>query len=293
MTNDQIHVVGVFGLGTMGAGMARSLLREGIETVVWDRSRGRSQPFAALGATVTANAEDAANQSDIAITMVADADAVLAVADEYKMLGALPANATWLQMSTVGVAGFDRIVQLVDAKRPDVALFDAPVSGTKEHAEAGQLTIFASGPDDQRDGAQRVFDAIAGRTVWLGPAGLGSGLKLVNNLMLAFVVEGMSEAISLAHSLGLTTEAVIQAIGIGPLASPYTTAKLDRIARNDYDPEFSLSLALKDVHLALDTAVYGELPTLASLAREWQYAEDRGFGSQDVTAVVRALAVSS
>jgi 3-hydroxyisobutyrate dehydrogenase len=98
MTNDQIHVVGVFGLGTMGAGMARSLLREGIETVVWDRSRGRSQPFAALGATVTANAEDAANQSDIAITMVADADAVLAVADEYKMLGALPANATWLQM---------------------------------------------------------------------------------------------------------------------------------------------------------------------------------------------------
>lgn len=285
--------VGVFGLGTMGAGMAHSLLRAGIDTVVWDRSNERAEPFAALGAAVVASAEIAAKQSDIAITMVTDADAVLAVADDQNMLGALPTNATWLQMSTIGVTGFKRVAQLVNTKRPDVALFDAPVSGTKGPAEAGQLTIFASGPEDRRETVQPVFAAIGGRTIWLGPAGLGSGLKLANNLMLAFIVEGMGEAIGLAHSLGLTTEAVIEAIGNGPLAAPYVTAKLDRIARNDYDAEFSLSLALKDVHLALDTASYGQLPVLSRLAEQWQYVEDTGFGSQDVTSVVRALTASS
>jgi 3-hydroxyisobutyrate dehydrogenase len=281
--------VGVFGLGTMGSGMARSLLRNGIDTVVWDRSPERCAPFSQLGAIVAPTAEEAAARSKVAITMVTDADAVLAVAEEHNMLAALRSDAAWLQMSTVGTAGFERVADLARSKRPDVYLFDAPVSGTKRPAEEGKLTIFASGPDEARALVDPIFAALGQRTIWLGPAGLGSRLKLVNNVMLAFVVEGMGEAISLAHHLELTTEAVIETIGFGPLASPYMVSKLDRIAHGEYESEFSLSLALKDVKLALDAIAPDRQSVVESLAEQWQDAEDRGFGSQDVTAIVRAI----
>jgi 3-hydroxyisobutyrate dehydrogenase len=276
----------------MGHGMAQSLLRAGIDTTVWDRSPAHVEGFAELGATPARSAEAAARQSDVAITMVPDADAVLAIADHERMLAALPVGASWLQMSTIGVAGFERVAALVETERPDVMLFDAPVSGSKQPALEGELTIFASGPADARARVQPVFDALGQRTLWLGPAGLGSRLKLVNNVMLAFVVEGMGESIALAHHFGLTTEAVIDAVGVGALASPYMAAKLDRIAHDRYDAEFSLSLALKDVELALGSVDPGQLPVTGRLAEEWQQAANAGLGAEDVTAVVRLLAGS-
>jgi 3-hydroxyisobutyrate dehydrogenase len=276
----------------MGHGMAQSLLRAGIDTTVWDRSPARVEGFAELGATPARSAEAAARQSDVAITMVPDADAVLAIAEHERMLAALPEGASWLQMSTIGVAGFERVAALVETERPDVMLFDAPVSGSKQPALEGELTIFASGPADARPRVQPVFDALGQRTLWLGPAGLGSRLKLVNNVMLAFVVEGMGESIALAHHFGLTTEAVIDAVGVGALASPYMAAKLDRIAHDRYDAEFSLSLALKDVELALGSVDPGQLPVTGRLAEEWQQAANAGLGAEDVTAVVRLLAGS-
>jgi 3-hydroxyisobutyrate dehydrogenase len=276
----------------MGHGMAQSLLRAGIDTTVWDRSPARVEGFAELGATPARSAEAAARQSDVAITMVPDADAVLAIAEHERMLAALPEGASWLQMSTIGVAGFERVAAFVETERPDVMLFDAPVSGSKQPALEGELTIFASGPADARPRVQPVFDALGQRTLWLGPAGLGSRLKLVNNVMLAFVVEGMGESIALAHHFGLTTEAVIDAVGVGALASPYMAAKLDRIAHDRYDAEFSLSLALKDVELALGSVDPGQLPVTGRLAEEWQQAANAGLGAEDVTAVVRLLAGS-
>ena len=80
--------------------------------------------------------------------MVTDADVVFSIAQDQGMLAALAPGAVWVQMSTIGVAGIERVKTLVDAERPDVTLIDAPVSGSKDPAEQGQLTIFASGPDE-------------------------------------------------------------------------------------------------------------------------------------------------
>jgi 3-hydroxyisobutyrate dehydrogenase len=133
-----------------------------------------------------------------------------------------------------------------------------------------------------------VFDALGQRTLWLGPVGLGSRLKLVNNTLLAFIVEGIAESISLAHSLSLTTQAVIDGVGSGPLASAYVNAKMQRIATGEYGPEYSLALGLKDVRLALE-AGDEQLPVLSELANTWQVLVDRGLGHEDVTVVTRAL----
>jgi 3-hydroxyisobutyrate dehydrogenase len=280
--------VAVLGVGGMGQGMADSLLRAGIRTVVWDRNAEAAARLATRGATVAASAEDAAAEAGIAITMVPDAAAVLSVALESRMLNALPSGAVWAQMSTIGVEGTERVAALVRSERPDVTFVDAPVSGTRGPAEQGALTIFASGPESAQARLAPIFDALGQRTLWLGPAGLGSRLKLVNNTLLAFIVEGIAESISLAHCLSLTTQAVIDGVGSGPLASAYVNAKMQRIATGEYGPEYSLALGLKDVRLALE-AGDEQLPVLAELANTWQVLVDRGLGHQDVTVVTRAL----
>jgi 3-hydroxyisobutyrate dehydrogenase len=205
------------------------------------------------------------------------------------MLGALAPNAIWAQMSTIGVAGIERVAALVDAERPDVTLLDAPVSGSKAPAEQGQLTIFASGPDEARSHVGPLFEALGQRTIWVGAVGAGSRLKLVNNTWLAFTAEAVAASLALARRLGLETEKVVDALGGSTLVSTWQAAKLERIAAGEYSPQFALSLALKDVHLALQAADDGRFAALASLADEWQQAVDDGLGDQDLTVMARAL----
>jgi 3-hydroxyisobutyrate dehydrogenase len=285
----QSDTVAVLGIGSMGHGMATSALRAGIPTIVWNREPGRTRDLADLGAEVAETAADAAARAGIVITMVTDADAVVSLATEQGMLSALAPGSIWAQMSTIGVAGIERVTQLVEAQRTDVTLLDAPVSGSKEPAEHGQLTIFASGPDDARSRVAPMFDALGQRTIWVGPLGAGSRMKLVNNTLLAFTAEGIGASIALAHRLDVETETVIDALDGGPLVSPWESAKLQRIAKGDYSPQFSLALALKDVHLALESVDAGRFESLASLAREWERAVDQGLGDQDLTVVTRAL----
>src|SRR5947199_4593494 len=173
--------VAVLGIGAMGHGMAISALRAGIPTVVWDRTPQATRDLAELGAEVAANAADAARRATIVVTMVPDADAVVATARDEGMLAALAPRSIWVQMSTIGVAGIERVAALVEHERPDITLVDAPVSGSKDPAEHGQLTIFASGPDDVRARVAPLFDALGHRTLWVGPTGTGTRVKVVNN----------------------------------------------------------------------------------------------------------------
>jgi 3-hydroxyisobutyrate dehydrogenase len=254
------------GIGSMGHGMATSALRAGIPTIVWNRDLEATRDLAELGADVAGTAADAARRAAIVVTMVTDADAVVSIARDQGMLAALAPNAIWAQMSTIGVAGIERVAALVDAERPDVTLLDAPVSGSKVPAEQGQLTIFASGPDEARSHVGPLFEALGQRTIWVGAVGAGSRLKLVNNTWLAFTAEAVASSIALARRLGLGIETVVGALDGGPLVSPWQAAKLQRIAKDDYSTQFGLSLALKDVHLALQAADDDRFAALASLA---------------------------
>jgi 3-hydroxyisobutyrate dehydrogenase len=204
------------------------------------------------------------------------------------MLAALAPGAVWVQMSTIGVAGIERVAAMVAAERPDVTLLDAPVSASRDPAEQGQLTIFASGPHEARSRVAALFDALGQRTIWVGGVGAGSRLKLVNNTLVAFAAEAAATSVALAGRLGLQTGTVEEALGGGPIVSPWQAAKLQRIAKGDFSAQFSLSLALKDVHLALQAAD-DRFAALAGLADEWQQAVDEGLGGQDLTVVTRAL----
>jgi 3-hydroxyisobutyrate dehydrogenase len=279
----------VLGIGAMGHGMAASALRAGIPTIVWDRRREATRDLAERGAQAHATAADAARQAAIVVTMVTDADAVLSIARDQGMLGALAPGAIWAQMSTIGVAGVDAVAAVARSERPDVMLLDAPVSGSKDPAERGQLTIFASGPEAARSRVAPLFDALGQRTIWVGEAGAGTRLKLVNNTWLAFATEALATSVALARRLGLETATVVDALGGGPLVSSWQEAKLRRVADGEYSAQFALSLAVKDVRLALQAVGDDPFPVLAALAGEWQQAVDQGLGAADLTVVTRMI----
>jgi 3-hydroxyisobutyrate dehydrogenase len=289
MTATGQEPVAVLGIGAMGHAMATSMLRAGIPTIVWNRRPTAARDLAGLGADVAETAADAARRAAIVVTMVTDTDAVISIARDQGMLAALAPGAIWAQMSTIGVAGIERVAAMAQAERPDVTFLDAPVSGSKDPAEQGQLTIFASGPEQARPRVAALFDALGQRTIWVGEVGAGSRLKLVNNTLVAFAAEAVANAAALARRLGLQTETVIQALAGSPLVSPWQAAKLQRIATGEFSAQFALSLALKDVRLAPLGADDDRLAALACLAEEWQQAVDEGLGDQDLTVVARAL----
>jgi 3-hydroxyisobutyrate dehydrogenase len=283
------EAVAILGIGRMGHGMATSALRAGIPTVVWNRKAEATRDLAELGADVADTAADAARRAAIVVTMVTDTNAVVSIARDQGMLAALAPDAIWVQMSTIGVAGIEEVAAMVDAERRDVTVIDAPVSGSKDPAEQGALTIFASGSDKARSRVAPLFDALGQRTIWVGPVGAGSRVKVVNNTWLAFGAEAIATSVALARQLGLEVDTVVDVLAGGPLVSPWQAAKLQRIAKGEFSAQFALSLALKDVRLALEAGGRDRFTAFACLADEWQQAVDQGLGDQDLTVVTRAL----
>jgi 3-hydroxyisobutyrate dehydrogenase len=285
--------VAVLGTGIMGSAMARALLRDLLPVIVWDRSADVMERLAHDGATAAVSAAEAVRGAGVVITMLPTAEVVESVMFGQQVVQALAPGATWAQMGTIGVEATAKTAVQVGKLRPDVLFVDAPVSGTKGPAEQGQLLILASGPDAARVPLSRPFAAIGRKTVWLGRAGQGSRLKLVVNGYMSILIEGVAEAVELARRLGIDVAALEAAIGGGPLDAPIADAKLHKITRGDYAPEFPLEWALKDVDLALAAGeggeggvggVGGELPLLAALSRQWHAAVEDGHGREDVSA---------
>lgn len=278
----------MLGIGTMGHAMALRALRAGIPTVVWNRHREATRDLAEAGAQVADTAADAALRAGIVVTMVSDAEAVGSIAREQGLLAALRPDAIWAQMSTIGVAATDKLADLVRTTRRDVHFLDAPVVGSRGPAERGDLVILASGPAAVRPRLAPLFTAW-GRTIWAGPVGTGSRLKVVNNTWLAFASEAVVASMAVARRLTLPTETVLNLMRGSPLVSPWQEAKLERVVRGEFEPQFSLSLALKDVRLAQQVTDDDQFVALAGLAEEWQRAAARGLGEQDLTVVSRVL----
>ena len=284
-----VRRVAVLGTGRMGTPIARNLLRAGFEVRVWNRTPARTEALAAAGALVASSPADAAAGADVLITMLADG-----AATENVMTGpagALPVlgpGVVWVQMGTVGAGWCDRLADL--AAGCGVSFVDAPVSGSSQPAETGQLVILASGAGPVRSRLEPIFDVLGRQTLWLERVGDGSRLKLVLNNWLAVLVEGMAETLTLSSALGLDPHLVIRTIADGPLASLYATSKGGAMLDADFAPGFPLRHAAKDAGLAADAAHdHGiELPLTTAALSRWQRAIALGHGDDDVAAAVTA-----
>jgi 3-hydroxyisobutyrate dehydrogenase len=276
--------VAVLGLGTMGAGMARSLLRAGLAVDVWNRDPGRAAGLTGQGATAHPSAAEAAAGADVVITMLADAAAVRSVALDQGMLAALRPGAIWAQMSTIGLAATEELAAAAARHRPDITFVDAPVSGSRAPAEAGELLILASGPEQAREPLEPVFGAIGQATRWLGETGAGTRFKLVTNAWLIFLIEGAAEVLALADSLGVDRAAILDLFSSGRMSSAVAAGKARKMDSGDDSPDFSLQWAVKDIGLALDAAPDKALTGLDAIRERWQGLVDAGLGGLDTSA---------
>jgi 3-hydroxyisobutyrate dehydrogenase len=280
--------VAVLGAGIMGAPMARNLLAAGLEVSVWNRTRERAGPLAEDGATVAGSAAEAVSGADAVLTVLADGDAVLEVIEGAGVLEAMGEGATWLQMSTVGLAATERLQEL--AGDAAVGFVDAPVLGTKAPAEQGELIVLASGPDELLDRARPVFEAVGSRTVALGAAGNGSRMKLIVNSWLLGLTTVLAETLAIADALGIDGKRFLDAIEGGPMDVKYAHMKGGMMLERSYEPSFPLRLALKDARLILDAADDADLNVglVEAAERRLADADETGHSDDDMAAVYEA-----
>jgi 3-hydroxyisobutyrate dehydrogenase len=284
--------VAVLGTGIMGGPMAGNLAAAGLEVRAWNRTEAKARALEDHGASVAGSPAGAARGADVVVTMLADGDAVERVmAGPEGALFAMPDDAVWLQMSTVGLIATVRLAALsLEAGR---AYVDAPVLGTKAPAEAGELVVLASGPERVRDRCAPVFEAVGRATRWLGEEpGLGTRAKLVLNTWVVELVGATAEAICLSRALDLDPALFLDTIRGGPLDSPYAQVKGQAMIEDaTIEASFPLRLAHKDVGLIREAAAARDvtLPMVDAVADSFARAEELGYGDEDLAAVVRAL----
>jgi 3-hydroxyisobutyrate dehydrogenase len=277
----------------MGSAFARRLLGAGMRVTVWDVSPAATARLVDAGAGAAATPEEAVRDAAVVLTMV---PTIVSIEETMpRALAAMPRGATWLQMSTIGVDGTERAIALAKERRPDVVFVDAPVSGSRTPAEEGKLLILASGPAAALDALTPVFSALGQKTMRWERAGNGSRMKMVLNTWLAVLGEGIAEAAALAQSLEVSLNDVSACLGATALNAPWALSKLDKIERSSFDPDFSLALASKDLHLALEAAnrVKRRLPMAQAIATQWESALEAGLGDRDVIGAFLALTASN
>ncbi|MBV9453573.1 MAG: NAD(P)-dependent oxidoreductase [Rubrobacter sp.] len=278
--------VAVLGTGNMGAGIARNLLADGMEVRAWNRTREKAEPLADDGVDVVDTPAEAAQDADFVITILPDVDAVEEVVRaEDSPLSVLSEDGVWIQTSTVGEEGSERLADV--AAEHDIIYVDAPVLGTKEPAEQGQLVVLASGPEEALQRCQPIFEAIGSKTLWLEPAGAGSRLKLVTNSWLNGLLALLAETISLARALGVDPAHFLEAVEGGPLDAPYVQMKGQMMIDEEFPTSFSVNLAQKDSDLVLEAAQARDLHLLIAEAvnARFEEASDAGYGEEDMAAV--------
>ena len=281
--------VAVLGTGIMGAGMARSLLRAGLDVTVWNRHPGRAAPLAADGAQVAGTAAQAVAAADVVITMLWDGDSVAEV-----MTAALPAASDgilWVQASTVSLPdAADRLPAL--AAGHGARYIDAPVLGTRQPAEEGKLTVLAAGPEAVREQIAPVFGAVGARTVWVSERpGDGTRLKLVANSWVGTIVAATAQSIALAEGLGLDPRMFLDMMAGSAVDAPYLHIKGEAILAGRWEPSFAVDGAAKDAGLiaAAMRASGTDASLMEAVGGQYRKASVAGYGEQDMAAVFRAF----
>ena len=283
--------IGFIGLGIMGRRMARNLLEDGHELVVYNRTPQKADALTAAGAVRADTPSAAARNVDVLVTMLATPAVIQTLAlEEDGFLAAMPRGSRWLDCSTVH-PGFVRWMAGL-AGAHGVHLIDAPVAGTKGPAAAGELVFLAGGRKADIDYCRPLFDCMGRKVVHLGGVGQGAAMKMVFNLMLGSAMTAYAEALVLGEALGLSRGTLAAVLTEAPVSAPFLKAKQALIDRDDFEAHFPLRWMRKDLHLASQSAYEQGVatPGLNVVKEIYALAEKAGLGKQDFAAVWKFLA---
>lgn len=282
--------VALLGLGLMGTGMARRLLSAGYPLSVYNRNPERAAALKTDGAHIAATPREAAGGAEFVIAMLADDAASRSVwsGDNGALAGAMPGSLL-IESSTLSVA---RIKELAhQAGERGCELLDAPVTGSKPHAAAGELTFLIGGSESTVARARPVLEVMGKQIVHLGPTGSGAMVKLINNFVCGVQVAAIAEAIALIERTDLDRDNALAVLTGGAPGSPLVKTLSGRMTARDFTPNFMLRLMAKDLGYAQREADERdlELTTAAAANEVFHRAIEAGYGDKDFSAIVEPL----
>jgi 3-hydroxyisobutyrate dehydrogenase len=281
--------IGVIGLGAMGLGVARSLLRAGLRVHACDVRREVLQAFTAEGGIACANPADLGAQCDVVITLVVNAAQTEAVLfGPQGAVAAMKPGAVVIASATVSPEFTIELGRRVEAA--GLQMLDAPVSGGAARAAAGEMTMMTSGPAAAYEGAEDVLAAIAGKVYRLGPAhGVGSKVKIINQLLAGVHIAAAAEAMALGLREGVDPDALYDVITHSAGNSWMFENRVPHILMGDYTPLSAVDIFVKDLGLVLDTARATKFPLPLSAAAHQMFmmASTAGHGGEDDSAVIK------
>ena len=278
--------VAILGLGIMGSGMANRLLSASFPLAVYNRNREKCIPFASRGAFLADSPRAAASRSRVTLSMVANdaASREVWLGEEGALIGA-PAGSVLIESSTLSG---DWIQELAaKAVERGCQFLDAPVTGTKPHAASGELVFLVGGSAEALDRARPVFSVLGRDVVHLGPIGSGALMKLVNNFVCGVQAASFAEAMSMVAAGGLDRTQAVSILTGGAPGSGIVKRVAERIAANDFTPNFALRWMAKDLAYALrEASTKGiSLQTAAAALAVFEQAIAEGHGDEDFSAV--------
>jgi 3-hydroxyisobutyrate dehydrogenase-like beta-hydroxyacid dehydrogenase len=285
--------IGFCGLGAMGSGMARNLIKAGHAVIAYNRTRSRAQELQPLGSSVAATPGEAASGAEIVITMLADDRAVEdSVFGPGNILETLPAGAIHISMSTISVALSRRMASAHGEKRQHY--ISAPVFGRPEAAAAAKLFIVAAGPAAQIERCRGLFEVMGQKTFIAGEQSAAANvIKLTGNFLITTVIESLAESFALIRKSGIDSNQFLEILTNSLFAAPIYRTYGGFIAADKFEPAgFKLPLGAKDNRLLLAAAEEASVPMpMASLVRDrFIAALAQGLSESDWSVIARMSA---
>lgn len=277
---------GVIGLGAMGAGMAANLAREGLLAAVWNRTYERAVDFAGRhGVAAAADAPTVAAQCDVILTCVsADADVLEVVEAMRPELGE---GKVVVDTSTISADTAREAARRV--AETGARFLDAPVSGGKEGAEQGTMVMMVGGDESTLERIRPVLSAISRSATHMGPSGAGQVTKAVNQIMVAGIIQGVTEGLAFGQAQGLDMDKVIEVLSGGAGGSWLLQHRGPTLVRGRYEPGFKMALHYKDLEICRSMLenMGVALPVVEMTLKQYRPLIEQGYGEEDISALHR------
>jgi 3-hydroxyisobutyrate dehydrogenase-like beta-hydroxyacid dehydrogenase len=282
--------VGFIGLGIMGSPMALNLIKAGFQVAAYNRSAGKAAPIEKAGGRIAATPAEAANGADFVMSIVSDSSASeMVMTGKDGVLEAVKPGAIIIDSATISPVVSRRLACHAAGKQ--ASFLDAPVTGSKQGAEKGELTFMIGGERDALERAMPVLSVLGKKHIYCGPNGAGLSAKLAQNTIQATMVEVFCEGFVLAAKAGVRPETMFEIIQSSLARAALTDFKAPFIFKGDFTPYFPLKWMHKDLALAMDAA-YAQgvpMPTAAAVKEVYAAARAQGKGDLDYAAVITFL----
>lgn len=283
--------LGWIGLGVMGFPMAGHLATAGHDMRVYNRSPGKAEAWCRQhDGNRVATPAAAADGAGIVFTCVGRDEDLRAVAEGPEgILAALEPDSVWVDHSTVSAELAREMAQQAEGR--GAAFVDAPVSGGEAGAEQGRLAVMAGGDRSAVSRVEAVASAYAARFVRIGGSGSGQLAKMVNQICIAGLLQGLSEGIAFALQSGLDLEPVLEAIGGGAAQSWQMDHRARTMAAGEFDFGFAVEWMCKDLDICLDEARRkgAAVPVTEQVRGYYRQLLESGHGREDTSSLIRLL----